>query len=125
MDSGGLGAHSEGTAAAAAVTSAAAAAVTSAAAAAVESAAASAGNATLAATAAAATNFAEKLLRRQVSDRRVQFFFPCLGVFSTQRSQSQYNELDSGGLGAHSEGAVVETTVARERGFGGYSRGSY
>ena len=92
MDSGGLGAHSEETAAAAA--------------------AASAGNADLAATAAAATNLAEKFLRRQVSDRSVQFFCPCLGVFSTPGSQSQYNKLDSCGLGAHSEGAAVATAAA-------------
>jgi len=92
VDSGGLGAHSEETAAAAA--------------------AASAGNADLAATAAAATNLAEKFLRRQVSDRSVQFFCPCLGVFSTPGSQSQYNKLDSCGLGAHLEGAAVATAAA-------------
>ena len=42
----------------------------------------------------------------------MQVFCPCLGVFSAPGSQSQYNKLDSGGLGAHSEGAAVATAAA-------------
>ena len=33
-------------------------------------------------------------------------------MFSAPGSQSQYNKLDSGGLGAHSEGAAVATAAA-------------